>query len=226
MSAFEERLRELQQLRSSEVITQGEYETRREAILDQLSTVEAPSKRLNSLQRVYLILGIIALVAVVTWIAFGALSLAFMVFGFTTSSASSLGGSISAYEAPMSADVANGDIAARLTFARIDDPAIPARGASVPEGKRYIAIQTTLENVGHRELKAADLRLRTRDGNEYSPKIVPEVGAADLEFLKNVPAGETRTGTIAFEVPQDATVQWLRYRSNPSGIEMLFGEEN
>jgi hypothetical protein len=223
MSVFEERLRELQRLRTSDAITQGEYEKGRDAVLDQLSSVELPRKGLNAVQRVYLILGVIALIIVGFYVIFGAASIVLAVLPGGTST---MAGSGSAYEAPTSSDVANGSLAARLSLIRIDDPAAPSGGASVPEGKRYIATQVTLENVGHRDLKAADFRLRTWGGSEYSPKIVPEVGAAGLEFLKNVPPGEIRTGMIAFEVPQNATVQWLRYRSNPSGIEMLFGEEN
>jgi hypothetical protein len=225
MSVFEERLRELQRLRAAEAITQGEYQERRDAILDQLSRVEVPStKGLNALQRVYLVLGVVALAGIVFFVGFSVLALVLGSCGVTTSS---VGGSTSAYEAPTSSDVANGDIAARLTIARIDDPAVPVSGdGSVPAGKRYIAMQIALENVGQRELKAADFRLRTWDGHEYEPKVVPEVGADDLAFLKNVPPGEKREGTIAFEVPESAIVQWLRYRSNPSGIEMLFGEES
>jgi hypothetical protein len=37
--------------------------------------------------------------------------------------------------------------------------------------------------------------------------------------------GERRAGVIAFEVPEGAAVQWLRFRSNPSGVEIVFGEE-
>jgi len=54
---------------------------------------------------------------------------------------------------------------------------------------------------------------------------VPEVGASDLGFLKNVLIGDRREGVLAFEVPERAAVQWLRFRSDPSGIEFMFGEE-
>lgn len=218
MTAFEERLRELQQLRTNDTITQDEYTSRREAILDQLSHIDASKKGLNALQRVYLTLGIVALVAIVLFVAFFVFSLVVGVFGGATTEA----GSTSPYQAPASSDVANGAHAARVDISRIDDPAT-ATGA--PTGKRYIAVQTTVSNVGHRGL-SGDFRLRTWDGHEYAPKIVPDLGATDLTFLKNLPVGETRQGTIAFEVPETAQVQWLRYRSGSAGIQMLFGEEN
>jgi hypothetical protein len=225
MSVFEERLRELQQLRAKETITESEYQERHDMILDQLSRIEAPrSKGLNALQRVYLVLGVVALAAIVFLVGFGVLAL---VLGSCGISTSSVGSSVSPYEAPTSSEVANGDIAARVSIARIDDPAVSITGeGKAPAGKRYITIQTALENVGNRYLKAADFRLRTWEGHEYAPKIVPEVSATDLAFLKDVPVGGKSEGTVAFEVPENATVQWLRYRSNPSGIEMPFGQDN
>lgn len=225
MSAFEERLRELQQLRANETITEGEYQTRREAILDQLSRVEAPSpKGLNALQRVYLILGVMALVVIVLFIAFWVFSIVFAVF---STGGSSMGGSISPYQAGSSSRMDNEGIGAQVTIERIDDPAISTTGeGKASTGNRYIAIQTTVENVGQRDLKAADFRLRTWDGDEFEPKLVPELGASDLSFLKNVLIGERRAGVLAFEVPERAAVQWLRFRSNPSGVEIVFDDEN
>ena len=228
MSEIEERLRELQQLRANETITEEEYRDRREAILDQLARVEAPStKGLNALQRVYLILGVMALVTIALFIGFWVFSVVVAVFStWTGTGTSSMAGSISTYQAPSSSQVNNEGIGAQVTIEWIGDPAISATGeGEASTGKRYIAIQMAVENVGQRDLKAADFRLRTWDGDEFEPKPVPDIGASDLGFLKNVLIGERRAGVIAFEVPEGAAVQWLRFRSNPSGVEIVFGEE-
>ena len=217
MSEIEERLRELQQLRANETITEREYDKGREAILDQLTRVKAPGKKgLHPL----LILGIVGGVLVA-----GFFVLPIAVLGMWGSS--SMAGSQSPYQAGSSGGLSNEAIGARVTIERIDDPAIPTAGEEkASTGKRYIAIQTTVENVGHSDIKAFDLRLRTWDGHEYSPKVVPGIGASDLAFLKNLAIGGKTEGTIAFEVPEQAEVQWLRFRSDPSGIEFLFGEDN
>ena len=217
MSEIEERLRELQQLRANETITEREYDKGREAILDQLTRVEAPGRKgLHPL----LILGIVGGVLVA---GFFVLSIA--VLGMWGSS--SMGGSQSPYQAGSSGGLSNGAIGARVTIERIDDPAIPTAGEEkASTGQRYIAIQTAVENIGHSDIKAFDLRLRTWDGHEYSPKVVPGIGASDLAFLKNLAIGGKTEGTIAFEVPEQAEVQWLRFTSKPSGIEFLFGEGN
>jgi hypothetical protein len=226
VSEIEERLRELQQLRANETITEEEYRDRRETILDQLSRVEAPStKGLNALQRVYLILGVMALVTIVLFIGFWLFAVVLAVFP-TGTGTSSMTGSISSYQAPSSSQVNNESIGAQVTIEWIGDPAISTTGeGKASTGKRYIAIQMAVENVGQRDLKAADFRLRTWDGDEFEPKLVPDIGASDLSFLKNVLIGERRAGVIAFEVPEGAAVQWLRFRSNPSGVEIVFGEE-
>ena len=219
MSDTEERLRELQQLKANQAITESEYRERREAILDQVTGVKAPGKK--GIHRL-LVLGILGGVLVAV---FFVLSIA--VLGMWGWGTSSVGGSQSPYQAGSASELSNGAIGARVTIERIDDPAIPTAGqGKASTGKRYIAIQTAVENVGHSDIKALELRLRTWDGHEYSPKVVPGVGASDLAFLKNLAIGGKTEGTIAFEVPERAEVQWLRFRSNPSGIEFLFGEDN
>jgi Domain of unknown function (DUF4352) len=219
MSDTEERLRELQQLKAKQAITDSEYRERLEAILDQLTGVKAPGKKGR---RSLLVLGIVGgvLVAVFFVLSIAVLSM----WGLGTTS---VGRSQSPYQAGSSSGLSKEAYGARVTIERIDDPAIPTAGEEkASTGKRYIAIQTAVENIGLSNIKALDPRLGTWDGHEYSPKVVPGVGASDLAFLKNLAIGDKTEGTIAFEVPDQAEVQWLRFRSNPSGIEFLFGEDN
>jgi len=219
MSDTEERLRELEQLKANQAITESEYRERREAILDRLTGVKASGKKGLPPLRV---LGVLGGVLVVV---FFLLSVA--VLGMWGSETSSMGTSESSYQAGSSSGLSNGAIGANVAIERIDDPAIPtAGGEKASTGKRYIAIKTTVENVGHSDIKAFDLRLKTWDGHEYSPKVVAGVGAGDLAFLKNLAIGGKTEGTVAFELPEQAEVQWLRFRSNPSGIEFLFREDN
>jgi hypothetical protein len=147
-----------------------------------------------------------------------------MLFSVGATTSSTMGSSESQYAAGSSSGQQNTDsVGTSVTLDSIQDPALPpSSDDAAPSGERYVAIGVTAENTGHVDLKALNVRLHTWDGKEYSPKNLDQISASDGSFLKNIGVGATAQGTLGFELPADQAVEWLRFRSDPSGLEVLF----
>jgi hypothetical protein len=227
MPQIERRVRQLQQLGTNDSVAEAEQGRRSEAIPGQSTVVEAPNTVFScGLKRICPTLNSAALGAVALFAAYAVVCI---LLGSSCSGNSNIGEGRGPYQpqSVVSAYSKNGDIGARVTIDGIADPAFPPNdiGFAAP-GNRYVAVEIAVQNVGQGNLNTADFRLKTSDGKETEPKPVPDIGATDLSFLNNLSTGDTTDGIIAFEVPEEATVQWLRFSSNPPGVEITFAVGN
>lgn len=221
MSDIAKRLRALEELRTSGTITETEYHDKREAILDRLTQIDPNAGRVSAIVRAILIAALI--LAFVYAAAAVSCVVIFDVVGVVVGG-TSMGAIESQYEeGSSSGQINNESVGTQVTINSIKDPALPSSSDGVPpSGKRYVAIDVTAEDTGHVDLKALNVRLHTWDGNEYSPKKLDQIGATDGSFLKNISVGATAQGSLGFELPAGQSVEWLRFRSDPSGVEVLF----
>lgn len=101
----------------------------------------------------------------------------------------------------------------KVTIVRIDDNAKSTNQFSQPKaGNRFVAIEVLVENAGNTEISPGEWKLHTTSGNEYDRAFVASVGQ-ELSS-SSLTSGAKTQGTIVFEIPTDARVQWLRYDPN------------
>ncbi len=221
MPDITKRLRALEELRTSGTISEEEYRDKRETILDRLTHIDPNAGRVSAMVRAILLAALI--LAFIYVAAMASCVVLFDVVGVVRG-----GTSMSAIEALYAAGSSSGQInnesvGTQVTIRTIKDPAIPSSDdGAAPSGKRYVAIGVTAENTGHADLEALNVRLHTWDGKEYFPKNLDAVGATDGSFLENISVGATAQGVLGFELPADQSVEWLRFQSDPSGVEVLF----
>jgi flagellar basal body-associated protein FliL len=100
-----------------------------------------------------------------------------------------------------------------VTIVSIDDNAKSTNQFSQPKaGNRFVAVQVLVENPGTSEISPGDWKLHATSGNEYDRTFVASVGQ-ELPASSLTPGAKTQ-GTIVFEIPIDAKVQWVRYDPN------------
>lgn len=78
----------------------------------------------------------------------------------------------------------------------------------VPEGKRWIAIDLTLENVSNKAEPVSSIlqfALRDADGRKYTIDLSAQVAAEGTQPDGEIAAGDKLRAPIAFEVPADAS---------------------
>lgn len=118
-----------------------------------------------------------------------------------------------------------GEVTIKLTIDKITDPAVSTNQFEKPAaGNRFLTVAFTIENAGQRESRGGDFLLRTADGFEYKQKFVSGVGAGDLNALQTLTSGGKVKTVIAFEVPEGAMVQWLKFDPNPFASGDLYFE--
>jgi hypothetical protein len=101
----------------------------------------------------------------------------------------------------------------KVTIVSIDDNAKSTNQFSQPKaGNRFVAVQVLVENPGTSEISPGDWKLHATSGNEYDRTFVASVGQ-ELPASSLTPGAKTQ-GTIVFEIPIDAKVQWVRYDPN------------
>lgn len=210
-SQLEAQLRELEGLKSSGVITEEEYQARREALL---AVPAAPGERRSGCLGIFKwgffgCLGAIAAVAVV-----------FVVIAIIIAAAAGGddddGGDVHVTLAPgASGEIApqgNGQRRSQVTILEIADPADSGNAFLVPDvGNRFWAALIEVENVGTRQVTSLDWTLRA-DGFEYDWTIGGDI---DVLLYSDLTPGSKRQGWVFFEIPQDAAVDWLRADPNP-----------
>jgi hypothetical protein len=96
----------------------------------------------------------------------------------------------------------------KVTINEIMDPAEIGGTIFSPEpGNRWYALNMTMEATGSAIANTGVWELVTTDGTEYTNIFVlgdmPEISYGSIE------PGATTEGLITFEIPEDATVQWV-----------------
>ena len=93
-------------------------------------------------------------------------------------------------------------------------------GATVVPGDRAAGVELTVRNVGHDVYDSSsesDVKLRSSSGSFAGPAFASSGPCAttEIDFLKEVEPGESRTGCVAFDLPRSATPVAVRF--SPEG---------
>lgn len=90
-----------------------------------------------------------------------------------------------------------------------------------PAGKKYIAFDMEVENVGQHEANWTSWKLRDSKDQEHDDNIVSGVGQPFDSLFNLTPGGKTQ-GWVVFTVDSDATAKWLRADPDPIGSGDLY----
>lgn len=205
---IERQLKELDQIRKKGVLSDEEYATRREAIL--VSTAEPDHKKRGGPLK-WGFLGCLGIMG-----AIGAVVVAVVILIAVASGGSSSGGGddVHAAFATGSSGVispeGSGDKKTKVTILDIKDPATSDNEFQQPaDGKKYIAIDVEVENVGEHETSWLSWKLRDSKDQEHDDTLVTGMGDS-LDAMYNLTPGGKTQGWVVFEVDEDASVKWVR----------------
>lgn len=224
MPSLEDRLKELDKLKGKGTITEEEFQTRRSAIL---SDTSPPGQRRGGIFK-WGLLGCLGIFAAVGVIVVGVIVLIIVALGSAASDLSNLEDTRVAFADGTSGTVETaGDVMNKVTIDMIIDPATSNNQFEQPAaGCRYMVVSVTIENVGESETTGGDFTLRTTDGFEYDNTFVSGVGASDWNTYKGLTSGGKTIAVLAFEIPEGATVEWLKFDPNPfAGGDLYFDGE-
>ena len=108
-----------------------------------------------------------------------------------------------------------GDVTVQVTIERIMDPATSSNQFEKPaDGHHFVVFELLVENVGTKETTGMDFLLRTAEGFEYKRKFVSGFASGELAEVLRLTSGGKAKAVIAFEVPDGATIQWLKIDPN------------
>ena len=212
-SNIERQLKELDKLQKKGILTEDEYASRRAAIMADTSEPDR-AKRGGAFRWGFMgCLGIIgALVAVVVVI------IVIVAVSAGGSSDSGTGDVHVTFATGSSGEIAaegTGDKKSKVTILDIKDPATSTNQFEQPAtGKKYVAIDVEVENVGTHEVTSLDWKLRDTEDQEHDQELASGVGQALEPFYNLTPGGKTQ-GWVVFEIDLDATVKWVRADPNP-----------
>lgn len=110
----------------------------------------------------------------------------------------------------------NANKKSRVTIVAINDNARSTNQFSQPPaGKKYYAVQVTVENAGTAEVSSLDWKLRDSKDNELDDKIAVAGLGEMLDPVYTLTPGGKKSGLIVFEIDADAAPKWLRADPNP-----------
>lgn len=224
-SAVEEKLAELERMRSKGTISEEEYQSGRQAALANAgAAAPAGGSKGGGIFKFGLlgcggILGaIVLLIVIVAVVASGSGSSETSGTSGGSSSGSSSGDVRVALAAGSSGVIApqgNGEKKTKVTILAVNDNVKSTNSFEKPgEGNKWIGFQVEVENVGTKEVTSLDWKLRDSANGEHDRDIV--VGAGQmLELVFNLTPGGKVQGWVYFEVPAGVTAKWLRADPNP-----------
>jgi hypothetical protein len=93
-------------------------------------------------------------------------------------------------------------------------------GALLSPGDRAAGVEVTVHNVGHGVYDSSsesDVKLRASEGGFAEPAFVSSgpCATSEIDFLKEVQPGESRSGCVAFDLPKRARPVAVRF--SPEG---------
>ena len=210
MPGIEDRLRDLERLRENGAITDDELQERRKAVLAQYTA----SRPKNKGGRIF-IWGLMGCVGILAAIGLAVVAVGGRSSGTDAHAAFAQGASATVSTA--------GSVKLKLTISKITDPATSSNEFEQPKsGDRWVTIALVIENVGSAGSDGGAFTLRTKDGSEYDQTYVSGIGANDLRFLEDLISGDKRNGVVAFDIPQAAKVDWLKFVPNPNAKGDLY----
>ena len=213
-SRLERALEEIDSLRERGRLTDEEHETRRAALLAD-TTLAEPEKggRGNGIMKwgafgCLGILGLIGLFLILVIVASENLS----------DSIDDSGGDVRVSLATgSSGEIApenQGSRRIKVTILDIVDGADPENQFSNPQaGKKYWAVEVEVENVGSREVRSPDWKLRDSGDIEHDRTLFSGVGE-NLDVTFDLTPGGKLRGWVVFEIDTEAEPKWLRADPN------------
>jgi hypothetical protein len=212
MANTKRRLDEAQKLLTKGLITEDEYEQRRQAILADTSaekgSVAGGILKWGGIGCLSIIGGFVLLVVLIVVIIAVAAGGGGNGIGGDDVRASFAEGS--------SGEVSTaGGVKNKVTITKITDPATSNNQFEQPQpGYHYTTVAVTIENTGERETTGVDVILRATDGTEYNNTFLSGVGATDLNQWQSLTSGGRTDAVLAFEVKDGTEVEWLKFDPN------------
>lgn len=116
---------------------------------------------------------------------------------------------------PLGTRVENGNVAVQIngssetTVIKVDDSGYFKYEADA--GTKYIVVNVTLENISKdmERFTISDFQLKTEDGTKYSPTVLITTGSDDYITFESFNPGISKTGNIAFVVPEGVDISTL-----------------
>ena len=213
-STLEKQLAELDALQTRGVISDDEHATRRAALLAATSPVgESSGSRAGGIFKWGLVgcAGIFAAIGLFVIIIFVIFAAA---LSNTGDDEPDSGGDIRvALQDGASAVIApefSGSKKTRVTIHRVIENPASSNQFSRPEaGERWVAYDVEVENVGDQEVSTLSWKLRDSLDGEHDREFFTGLDGQLNQVFNLTPGGKTR-GLIAFSIPADAGVRWLR----------------
>ena len=92
-------------------------------------------------------------------------------------------------------------------------------GALLGPGDRAAAVEVAIRNTGHAAYDSSsesDVKLRTSSGQLAEPAFASSgvCTTTEIDFLKDVEPGESRSGCVAFDVPKGSKPAAVRFEPN------------
>ncbi|MEX0781674.1 MAG: DUF4352 domain-containing protein [Dehalococcoidia bacterium] len=214
-SELERKLAELKALRAKNVVSDEEYAARREALLTDTATAVAAKSgsRAGGIFK-WGMMGCLGMFAAVGLLFIVVIVLLAAAVGSSADNEEDSGGDVHVALANGASEVISpenqGSRKVRVTIVRWTDGATSTNQFLQPEqGKKYIAFEVLVENVGDRETGVLDWKLRDTKDGEHERRFVSGLGD-ELDAVFNLTPGGRVEGLVVFEVDADASVKWLR----------------
>jgi hypothetical protein len=216
---LEQQIAELEKLRAKGVVTEDEYSARRAAIMAAAPTM-APAKGGGAGRGImkwgfFGCVGIFAALGILVIVVIVAIAAA---VGGSADSTKDSGGDVHvSLAAGSSGEISaqgNGSKKSKVTIVQVTDNATSTNQLSKPAaGKKYWAMQVTVEDTGSKEVTSLDWKLRDSKDIETGRTFVAGVGD-NLEVAYTLTPGGKTTGWVVFEIDADSQPKWVRADPN------------
>ncbi|MFF7953956.1 DUF4352 domain-containing protein [Streptomyces griseorubiginosus] len=116
-----------------------------------------------------------------------------------------------------------------VTVVKVVDPAAGKDEFSSPDsGKRFVAVQFRLKNVGSKVFDDApdnDAKVKDEQGQQFDPSLLETSAGPGFGGSVTLPSGDSGLGFINFEVPATARITKIQFTLN-SGFANDVGQWN
>jgi len=220
---LEKQLKELDGLRAKGVLSEDEYQARRQVLVADVSHSATKSGRGVFKWGFIGCFGILAGLGLLVVLVFALLAAA---LGNQGDDSPDSGGDVRvALVDGASGEIApegNGSKKAKVTILETRDDAESSNQFESPAvGKKYYALRVRVENAGSAEITSLDWLLRDSKNGETRPTFVSGIGEP-LDVAYTLTPGGATEGWVVFEIPREATPSWIRADPNPFLADDLY----
>jgi hypothetical protein len=101
-----------------------------------------------------------------------------------------------------------------------DNPPATDTTGKPRDGYRYVVLTVVIENADSHERTPGQWKLHTADNFEYNDSITSRFGPT-IPYISLTSGGKTQ-GTVVFEIPSGATIQWIKYDPSAATNQDLY----